>query len=652
MAEVTATLANLADPARRDTVERYEGRDGGGIGPVERASVSLADAACTWDEGRLDLIASASGAAVEATPGALDLPADWQPYGRLVLEATCEGDPVRLGLAVVGARSLLADERDLASGEAVALALDLGDLPLTAGVRPAYEPSAVRITLVWQGGDTTRRVALRRVALEPRDGPPRPCVDRFGQRLAAAWPGKVADEADLRADAEAEAAELASYQPLPDRNAYGGWLGGPAFEATGFFRVDRDPGGRWWLVDPDGRPFWSHGTTGVRTTYEATPIDGREALFQALPERDGLAAEAWSDRGVSFHCWNVLRKYGARAAWRDRVLARYPAWGLNTIANTSEEIVLGQDRVPYTRKARGRGEGAPLAGRRFPDVFDPAWARWLDAHFAEEVAPYRDERWLVGFFVDNESPWGRMRLLDAPAETALKAAWVEMLRERFAEAAKAGAALGVELGSWDAARRLTEGDVAAGGPPRDLVRAFETRYAERYFETIARLLKRHAPKHLYLGCRFVQNPPHEGIIRAARHADVVSVNCYSLYPDQARFDHWHEHCERPIVIGEHHLALRSPQVLPPLYKAFTAGERRRYYVKYLRELARMPYAVGAHWFQWADQPPTGRAGDGENQAIGFVSITDRPHRHLVEAAREVGARMYHWHAAAQAAKEA
>ena len=39
--------------------------------------------------------------------------------------------------------------------------------------------------------------------------------------------------------------------------------------------------------------------------------------------------------------------------------------------------------------------------------------------------------------------------------------------------------------------------------------------------------------------------------------------------------------------------------------------------------------IGTHWFQWLDQPATGR-NDGENYNIGFVDVTDQPYAELVD----------------------
>ena len=53
----------------------------------------------------------------------------------------------------------------------------------------------------------------------------------------------------------------------------------------------------------------------------------------------------------------------------------------------------------------------------------------------------------------------------------------------------------------------------------------------------------------------------------------------------------------------------------------------------------IPAIIGTHWFQYKDQPTTGR-GDGENYQIGFVDICDTPYPEIVQAAREVAQSMY------------
>ncbi|WP_354623075.1 hypothetical protein [Psychromonas sp. MME2] len=53
-----------------------------------------------------------------------------------------------------------------------------------------------------------------------------------------------------------------------------------------------------------------------------------------------------------------------------------------------------------------------------------------------------------------------------------------------------------------------------------------------------------------------------------------------------------------------------------------------------------PYFVGAHWFQYLDSPATGRAWDGENYNVGFVTIADQPYTKLIEAAKAFNKGLY------------
>lgn len=53
-----------------------------------------------------------------------------------------------------------------------------------------------------------------------------------------------------------------------------------------------------------------------------------------------------------------------------------------------------------------------------------------------------------------------------------------------------------------------------------------------------------------------------------------------------------------------------------------------------------PAFVGAHWFQYLDEPLTGRTLDGENYNIGFVTVTDTPYPEMVQSARRVLADAY------------
>ena len=111
-----------------------------------------------------------------------------------------------------------------------------------------------------------------------------PFIDVYGQFKHKEWPGKVHSDDDLRRAIERERADLAAH-PGPDGwNRYGGWAKGPRRAATGRFRVEKIQG-RWWMIDPEGCLYWSHGPVRVTSSSAVTPLDGRQFISRICPRQ-------------------------------------------------------------------------------------------------------------------------------------------------------------------------------------------------------------------------------------------------------------------------------------------------------------------------------------------------------------------------------
>jgi hypothetical protein len=76
-------------------------------------------------------------------------------------------------------------------------------------------------------------------------------------------------------------------------------------------------------------------------------------------------------------------------------------------------------------------------------------------------------------------------------------------------------------------------------------------------------------------------------------------------------------------------------------------ERGIAYRFYVENAAAHPALIGTHWFQWIDQPSTGRF-DGENYNIGFLDVTDRPYSELTNAVKETYKRLLDIHSGQEA----
>jgi hypothetical protein len=56
----------------------------------------------------------------------------------------------------------------------------------------------------------------------------------------------------------------------------------------------------------------------------------------------------------------------------------------------------------------------------------------------------------------------------------------------------------------------------------------------------------------------------------------------------------------------------------------TQADRALGYKNYTTTLAKLPYVIGFHWFEWFDEPAEGRKLDGENSNYGLVTINGAP----------------------------
>lgn len=221
-----------------------------------------------------------------------------------------------------------------------------------------------------------------------------PFVDRFGQYAHEDWPGKIHSVEDLKANLAAEKADLSNCPAPEGRSRYGGWVNGPRLKATGHFRTTKYEG-KWWLVDPDGFLFWSHGMACVGVGGGRTRIEGHEHYFEQLPE--GFTDE----KQAAFGAANQALKYGDdwEVAFRRHTLRRLKSWGINTLGNWSERETYLQDKMPYVVAIHYGGEPEDLMER--PDELRTL----LRQRMQKEVGTTSDDPWCIGYFVDNEIKW-------------------------------------------------------------------------------------------------------------------------------------------------------------------------------------------------------------------------------------------------------
>jgi hypothetical protein len=498
-----------------------------------------------------------------------------------------------------------------------------------------------------------------------------PVVDKFGQYAHWDWPNKIHSAAEMNVQRQTEEASLDGVKRPAAWNKYGGWDKGIRLPATGFFRVEK-LNGAWWFVDPEGRLFWSHGVVRVGTRvrvgseYRGTPLPDRENYFH-LPERNSEFGVFYSREPQSTRRYyvgrdnhevydfleaNLFRKYGPdwRSGYAVQAQRRLASWGLNTIANSSDPEIYRLRKTPYTAivysaplgRSEFRLQGSEGNWGKLPDPFDSGWCALITKTLKDELSDSLKDPWCIGFFVDNELNWGDSNYLAAatlrsPSRQPAKVVLTDRLKKQYKTIAALNKAWAASYSSWDDLTLSTNPPVLSTPAVNRDFSGFSTLYIEAYFRGCREAIKSASPNHLYMGCRFASSGNPLVMRAAAEYCDVVSINRYAQTVEDLKLP---EGLDRPILIGEFHFTTMAAPMQPSgLVMVANHTDRARAYRTYVTSALRNPTIIGTHWFQYYDQPATGRF-DGENYQTGLLDICDTPYEETTAACRLMGERLY------------
>jgi hypothetical protein len=408
------------------------------------------------------------------------------------------------------------------------------------------------------------------------------------------------------------------------------------FSKSGFFRVAKKDG-RWWFVTPEGNAFISMGINHIQAEGYYAPVLGYSPYKKMILDQYG-DVETWTGITES-RLWEW--GFNTIGSWSNSE-SRHGGWGIYS-DNPAQDLRLFR-RTPYViNLTLSRLGGGDWLKGTFPDVFDPNWQKAVREETERICIPLRDDPMLIGYFIDNELHWGPdWRGLETLLQMYMA------LPENSPGRIEAESFL-KEKGKRSA-RRLSVAEQAE----------FDRRVAERFFEVTCPAIREVDPNHLILGVRFHALGVTSGIIETCgRYVDVVSVNYYDMMPraqaiicdvlNTVDMTDWLEQYARlsgrPIMATEFSYRAASsgmPNTRGASSIVPTQKARADRFEKYVKNFITRPWAVGYHWFNYVNQPRTGRF-DGENGNYGVVNVNDRPYKVLVERMSRVNRSAYEWH---------
>jgi hypothetical protein len=403
---------------------------------------------------------------------------------------------------------------------------------------------------------------------------------------------------------EVKATELSRYGGRLDKRT----------EATGFFHTKKIDG-RWWLVDPDGYPFYVAALNSIRP---GATESGKTSLPKTFDEK-------WKDVGGWAEAttqWLRTNGFTAASAWSDDSLQQV-------------QRPLPYLKIIYLMYGFGSRFGAINGSNNmaFPNNCIPVFHPDFEAYCAEQIKKeitdaMRRDPLLIGYFVDNELPWKENALqlyLDLPAQDPNRKFAVDWLRKRK---------------DVPPASELSAEQLKALIQPPDSD-AFLELCAKTYFSVVARVLKAADSNHLYLGSRLHGQAVHlEPVFRGeAPYVDVISVNYYNRWtPKTDELEDWAKWTDKPFIISEWYVKGEDTG-----YKnengaggvVHTQKERGEFYQNFTLGLLESKSCVGWCWHTYKDSyaPP-------QDSNKGFLNYDFEPYAPLVDMARDINRQTY------------
>ncbi|WP_051261825.1 hypothetical protein [Desulfovibrio inopinatus] len=383
-----------------------------------------------------------------------------------------------------------------------------------------------------------------------------------------------------------------------------------------------------WFVDNDGNRFYSRGVTTVNGS---------------VPSEKSRAGQAYY----------YGRYYSNKAEWRDDTAQRLRSWGFNTLGGWSDADPALNMPIAVELDL---GRQAQL---HWFDVFAPETEHTVQRLANELTAAYKDHPQLLGFFSDNEVGWWNAPLfrwyLKQPWSNWTKRTLFAFLYQRYEGRFDMlcrdfvpgdGVTTFGDLKHADVELRLQP-----GGQGIATVNAFTALVAGRYYDLTWRALKKADPEALVLGDRLPLYYNQDAVLAAQGKVDILSSNYNVDTEDGWVAPYYFEGLAKlnaaPVLVSEFFFAANENRSGNSnnghLMHVDTQAERAAGAAQAVINFSGFPNVIGAHWFQYTDEPTGGR-NDGEDFNMGLVDIHNIPYEQLVSAMTQANQQTSQHHA--------
>ncbi len=399
--------------------------------------------------------------------------------------------------------------------------------------------------------------------------------------------------------------------------------------SDGYFTI-KNISGRWFLISPDGKPFFSIGISSVAPEDKDYKLGARH--YNALETKNEIT-------------------------WVKETLPFITNIGFNTIGCWSSPEICKM-KIPYFIII----EFKRTERNKLVDIFGPEFDEMMEKVINENCAKRAEDPYLVGYFVGNDLNWfgdfsffmGHTSYLfdmyfDLDAAAPGKKRVIEYLKARYGTIENFNRAWNLKLPDFTGIANLKMSQFNAGD-----INAIRTEFlsiiADRYYSLIKEKIKAVDKNHLIFSDRFANSVPEQVLKIAGKYCDAISFNYYKNLPDIDRgfLEALYEFVKKPVLISE--FTFRSMDNTSGLHNKVgpdttvaSQEDRGIHYKTFSMSFAGLPFIIGYHWFQFYDDPQDGRASNDEDNNYGIVDQSGRPYRELISAMTEANPKAFAAH---------
>lgn len=389
---------------------------------------------------------------------------------------------------------------------------------------------------------------------------------------------------------------IIGYKPVNDGeiklDEYGGYICDKKFDATGWFHVE-EKYGRLWTATPLGNPFFKRGLASV------------------IPGGEGRQRDA------------VMNKCGTLEGWAEYQTNRLgDELGFNSVGGWSAIEALSKVKKPLALAhivgfvsvyARERGLNNSKSGSTtfvggITPVFDPEFEIYADERAKSVVSPYANDRHIYGWMSDNELP-SDLKLLDSYL---------------LADTDNPSFAYSYAT-AWTFLRTVTgKENVSLCDVTDEYRKLFRAMVYNRYFRLVSSAVKKYAPNHMFIGCRFLPGCYRDEFVNrvAGKWCDVISLNYYGAWaPESQLMQNIQKWSGTPFIVTEWYakgmdVQKKDARLTNESGAGFTVKtqkERGYFYQNFALKLMECKGCAGYDWFKMWDNDPDNLKVDLSNR---------------------------------------